>query len=140
MGTPHSAHRPPAAPPTAFGNVYPKGDIMAVVHDRATAHVLVGALQASGFPDTDMDILEPAFVLEAAAALAHQRGWLARFAGALGDEGYLAEQVLELVRQGHPIVLIHAPDDETLQRARPVLARHHVLQARHYGDLTVTDV
>jgi hypothetical protein len=46
-----------------------KGDIMAVVHDRATAHVLVGALHASGFPDTDMDILEPAFVLAGAAML-----------------------------------------------------------------------
>jgi len=113
---------------------------MAVVHDRATAVELIAALHASGFPDTDMDILEPPFVLEAAATLARQRGVLARLASTLGDEGYLADQVLELVRQGHPIVLIHAPDDETLQRARPILARHHVLQARHYGALTVTDV
>jgi hypothetical protein len=140
MSTPHSAHRPPAPPPIAFGNVYPKGDIMAVVHDRATAQWLVSALQASGFPETDMDILEPAFVLEAAETLARQRGWLARLGSVLGDEGYFADQFLELVRQGHAIVLIHAPDEETLQRARPVLARHHVLKARHYGDLTVTDV
>src|SRR5437899_11364616 len=82
--TPHSAHRPPAPPPIAFGNVYPKGDIMAVVHDRATAQLLVGALQASGFPETDMDILEPAFVLEAAQKLARRRGWLARLGSMLG--------------------------------------------------------
>ena len=140
MATPHSAHRPPAAPPTAFGNVYPKGDIIAVVHDHATAQLLVRSLQASDFPEDDMDILEPAFVLEAAETLARQRGLLSRLASTLGDEGYFADQFLELVRQGHPIVLIHAPDEQTLQRARPVLARHHVLRARHYGDLAVTDL
>ena len=140
MGTPHSAHRPPAAPPTKFGNVYPKGDIIAVVEDHATAQQLVGSLRASDFPDDDMDILEPAFVLEAAETLARQRGLLSRLASTLGDEGYFADQFLQLVRQGHPIVLIHAPEEQTLQRARPVLARHRVLVARHYGDLAITDL
>lgn len=113
---------------------------MAAVRDHATAQELVGALQASGFPETDMDILEPAFVQEAAATLARQRGLLTRLAGALGDEGYFADQFLELARQGHPIVLIHASDDETLRHARSVLGGHHVLKARHYGDLTITDL
>jgi len=113
---------------------------MAVVHDAAAAQLLVSALQASGFPETDMDILQPAFVLKAADALAHQRGWLTRLGSVLGDEGYFADQFLELVHQGHPIVLIHAPDEDTLQGARPVLARHHVMKAHHYGELTITDV
>ena len=140
MGTPHSAHRPPAAPPTAFGNVYPTGDIIAVVHDQATAQLLVSSLQASDFPEDDMDILEPAFVLEAAETLARKRGLLSRLASTLGDEGYFADQFLAFVRQGHPIVLIHAPEEQTLQRARAILAGHHVLVARHYGELAVTDL
>jgi hypothetical protein len=140
MRTPHSAHRPPAAPPTAFGSVYPKGDIVAVVRDGTTAQALVSSLEASAFPDGDMDILEPAFVLEAAAKLARQRGLLSRLASTLGDESYLADQFLELVRRGHPIVLIHAPEEPALQRARTVLAQHDVLAARHYGELAIMDL
>src|SRR2546430_12875556 len=116
MASPHSAHRPPAAPPTAFGNVYPKGDIVAVVHDHGTAQLLVRSLRASDFPEDDMDILEPAFVLEAAETLARQRGLLSRLASTLGDEGDFADQFLEFVRQGHPTVLIHAPQEQALQR------------------------
>ena len=34
------------------------------------------------------------------------------FLGLIGDEGYFADQFLELVRQGHPIVLVHAPEED----------------------------
>jgi hypothetical protein len=56
-----SGHRPPMVPPTSFGNLYPTGDIIVAVKDHASARELVEALQMAGFPDTDLDILDPAF-------------------------------------------------------------------------------
>src|SRR6266851_55053 len=118
---PHSAHRPPMGPPTAFGNLYPTGDIIVAVKDHASARELVDALQMAGFPDTDLDILDPAFVEQAAEKLQRGRSLLARIGSVLGDEGFLADRFLQLARAGHPIVLVHAPTDETLERARPIL-------------------
>ena len=137
---PHSAHRPPMAPPTSFGNLYPTGDIIVAVKDHASARELVEALQMAGFPDTDLDILHPAFVEQAAEQLQRGRSLLARIGSVLGDEGSLADRFLQLARAGHPIVLVHAPAHETLERARPILARHHVIKASHYGKLAITDL
>src|SRR5437867_1936423 len=86
---PHSAHRPPMVPPTSFGNLYPTGDIIVAVRDHASARALVEALQMAGFPDTDLDILDPAFVTHAADELQRSRSLLARIGSALGDESQL---------------------------------------------------
>jgi hypothetical protein len=137
---PHSAHRPPMAPPTAFGNVYPTGDIIVAVKDDASARELVEALHVAGFPETDLDILDPAFVEHAAEELQRSRSLLARIGSVLGDEGALADRFLELARAGHPIVLVHAPTQQTLDQARPILARHQVIKASHYGKLVITDL
>jgi hypothetical protein len=137
---PHSAHRPPMAPPTSFGNLYPTGDIVVAVKDYASAKQLVEALQKAGFPDTELDILDPGFVEQADGELQRGRSLLARIGSVLGDEGSIADSFLQLARAGHPIVLVHAPTPQTLERARPILARHHVLGASHYGKLTVTDL
>ena len=111
---PHSAHRPPMVPPTSFGNLYPTGDIIVAVKDHASARELVEALQMAGFPDTDLDILDPAFVEQAAEELQRSRSLLARIGSVLGDEGHLADRFLQLARAGHPIVLVHAPTHQTL--------------------------
>ena len=94
----------------------------------------------AGFPDTDLDILDPAFVEHAADELQRSRSLLARIGSALGDESHLADRFLELARAGHPIVLVHAPTHQTLEQARPILARHHVVRASHYGKLAITDL
>jgi hypothetical protein len=137
---PHSAHRPPMVPPTAFGNLYPTGDIIVAVKDHVSARELVEALQSAGFPDTDLDILDPAFVEQAAEKLQRSRSLLARIGSVLGDEGVLADRFLQLARAGYPIVLVHAPAHQTLERARPILALHHVIKASHYGKLAITDL
>ena len=136
----HAAHRPPGPPPTLFGNVYPVGDIVTVVYDRSGADALVAALEEAGFPDTDLDILEPEMVMAADETLRKRRTLLNRLGSLFGDEGHLADSCLELVRNGHPVVLVHAPTDAKIGRARPILARHKVLMARHYGTFAVTDL
>ena len=136
----HAAHRPPGPPPTSFGNVYPRGDIVVVVQDRERAQALLKALGNAGFPETDLDILEPEIVVAAALKLQQSRTLLGRIASLLGDEGSLADRSLELARAGHPVVLVHAPSNQKVDRARPVLASQRVILATHYGALTITDL
>ena len=139
-GEGHAAHRPPGPPPTSFGNVYPRGDIVVVVQDRESALALAAALGESGFPETDLDILDPETVVAAAEELRRRRTFLGRISSLLGDEGHLAERSLELARAGHPVVLVHAPSNHEVDRARPVLASQRVLLASHYGAFTITDL
>ncbi len=139
-GEGHAAHRPPGPPPTSFGNLYPRGDVVVVVQDRESAQALLNALGDAGFPETDLDILEPEVVVAAADKLRLSRTLLGRIGSLLGDEGSLADRSLELARAGHPVVLVHAPSSDELDRARPVLASHGVLLARHYGALMITDL
>jgi hypothetical protein len=136
----HAAHRPPGPPPTSFGNLYPRGDIVVVVQDRESAQALLKALGEASFPETDLDILEPEMVVAAADKLRRSRTLLGRIGSLLGDEGDLADRSLELARAGHPVVLVHAPSNQEVDRARPVLASQRVLLAAHYGALTITDL
>ena len=70
----HARHSPAGPPPTAFKAFYPTGDIVAAAQDRDQAESVVQALTGLGLPATDMDILEPAFVIQAAEELEHRRG------------------------------------------------------------------
>ncbi len=139
-GEGHAAHRPPGPPPTSFGNLYPRGDIVVVVQDRERAEALLKALGEASFPETDLDILEPEMVAAAADKLHRSRTLLGRIGSLLGDEGSLADRSLELARAGHPVVLVHAPSNQEVDRARPVLASQKVLLATHYGAFTITDL
>ena len=68
--SPHTEHRPPVGQdpvqaardmPKAMGHLYPVGDILAVVDDRATAERLVQALKACGLPEGDVDLIDGAW-------------------------------------------------------------------------------
>src|ERR1043165_6904593 len=63
-------HRPPVGldparaaqeMPKAMGHLYPVGDILAVVDDRATAERLVEALKACGLAEGDVDLVDGAW-------------------------------------------------------------------------------
>ena len=79
-------------------------------------------------------------VAAAADKLHRSRTLLGRIGSLLGDEGSLADRSVELARAGHPVVLVHAPSNQEVDRARPVLASQKVLLATHYGAFTITDL
>src|SRR5438105_7186397 len=101
--TPHARHSPPESPPTEFEAFYPTGDIVAAAQDRNQAESVAQALTGLGLPATDMDILDPTFVIQAAEELKRRRGILGRLGALFGDDSYFAAQFVELARKGHPL-------------------------------------
>jgi hypothetical protein len=136
----HAAHRPPAAPPTSFGNLYPRGDIIAPVPDYMTAENVATDLRKGGFPDGDIDVVDNASAIRASEELERRRGILGRLGAIFGDEHSFAQEFAELARAGHAFLIIHAPNEDAVNRARTVLGMHGVRGARHYGHFLVTDI
>ena len=136
----HAAHRPPAEPPTSFGNFYPRGDIIAPVVEYTTAETVAQDLRSHGFPDGDIDVVDSSFALRASEELERRRGILGRLGAIFGDEHAFAEEFAELARAGYAFVIIHAPDDDALQRARAILDAHDIHGARHYGRYLMTSI
>jgi hypothetical protein len=136
----HAEHGPTRPPPTEFETFYPKGDIVAATEDRPRAEAVVRALRDAGFPAGDLDIVDPAVVLQAAEELRHRRGLLGRLGAIFGDDGYFADQFEELARRGYPLVVVHAPEREDAKRAAAILRAHGVRAGSYYGRLTITDL
>jgi hypothetical protein len=149
---PHADHRPPVdqdpsklGPPPpgtmSFGNLYPLNDMLAVIHDRATAERAVQALKEAGVPDGDVDLLDGAWFAEALRGIGEHRGVVARLAALLPtDESLLVRRYVAEAEQGHSIVVLHAPQPEDVERARGVLAAHGAHEMRHYGPRVITDL
>jgi hypothetical protein len=131
---------PEGGPPTEFETFYPKGHIFAAVEDRNQAEAAVKALAAAGFAEKDLQIFEPAHVLEVAAQLDHRRGLLGRLGLAFGDDNYFADQFVDLARQGHPLIAVNVPDQENASRAAAVLRANGVHAGSYYGRWTITDL
>jgi hypothetical protein len=148
----HADHRPPAdqdpsklGPPPpgtmSFGNLYPLNDLLAVIHDRATAERAVQALKEAGVPDGDVDLLDGAWFAKALRGIGEHRGVVARLAALLPtDESLLVRRYVAEAEQGHSIVVLHAERPEDVERARRVLADHGAHEIRHYGRHVITDL
>jgi hypothetical protein len=147
----HAEHDPtrsteetPIHPPTSFGVVYPKDDIIAVIADHAEAERAVQALQDAGIPADDIDLLEGKQLLEierdlqARQTLAGRVGRLLSFL--TSDEGAYQQQYVDEATKGHHILVVHAPESDVVERVQNVLVAHHARHARRYGALTVTDL
>src|SRR4051794_8430067 len=66
----HAEHRPPVGGdpaetakqmPKSFEHLYPVGDILAVIDDRAEAERAVRALKEAGVPEGDVDLVDGAW-------------------------------------------------------------------------------
>ena len=144
----HARHRPPtdrdpaqAAPRTSFGQPYPEHDILAVVEDRPAGEQVLRSLRHAGVPEGDMDLVEPAWLLEAGRAFEERRGVLQRLAALLAaQEGSYAAEYEEEARDGHPVLVVHAGDRAGVDRIRGVLKGHGARRIRYYGHFTIEDL
>src|ERR1700737_4613778 len=105
-------------PPTLFGNIYPRDDVVAVIDDRESAEQAVRALSDAGLPESDVDLLDGPSVVEASRSFQQLRGRLQRFEAWLSaafsdDAAYARAYVLEAER-GHYLVIAHAARPEVV--------------------------
>ena len=144
----HSAHRPPVGQdpaqaagtmPKSMGHLYPVGDILAVVDDRAEAERAVQALKEGGVAEGDVDLVDGAWFAQVMRA--NKANWnpLQRVIALLGaEEGQVVREYLEQADQGRSIVVVHAEQPELWECIARVLREHGAHHLRHYGRLQMT--
>jgi hypothetical protein len=118
--------------------------VVAVVDDRASAEHAVQALRNAGLPEHDIDLLDGPSVVATSRSYDQQHGILGRLASWLSsvlsdDSSYIRDYVLE-AESGHYFVIVHAPQQDLVERVREVLHAHGAHSMRHYEWLTVTDL
>jgi hypothetical protein len=146
----HAEHRWPIdedpaqawrAAPTMLDRFYPMDDLVAVIDDRATAERAVQALKDAGVSDGDVDLVDGAWFAQAARSAVGQRGWVKRLTHLLPtDETYLAKTYVEEAEHQHNLVVVHAPSQDDVERARKVLAAHGGREMHHYGQNVIRDL
>ena len=144
----HAQHRPQieedpvrAVPPTSFGELYPVHDILAVVEDQTTGEQARQSLRQAGVPESDMDLIDPAWFLEAGRTFKERRSPLQRLAALLAaEEGSYTAEYEEEARQGHPILVVHAGDRAGAERIGQVLRGHSARRMRYYDRNVIVDL
>jgi hypothetical protein len=146
----HAEHRPPVGRdpeqtsehmPRSMGHLYPVGDILAVIDDRADAERAVQALKDAGVPDGDVDLVDGAWF--AKVMRANKESWnpIQRVVAVLGaEEGEVVRDYLQQADAGHTIVVVHAEQREAWERIAQVLKTHGAHHVRHYGRLEMTEL
>ncbi len=101
-------------------------------------------LAAAGLPESDVDLLDGPFVVEANHSLQQQRGRLRKLAvwlsSAFSDDAEYARGYLLEAERGHYLVIAHAAHPEVVGRVSQVLRAHGAHAMRHYASLTITDL
>jgi hypothetical protein len=131
---PHTA----PSPPTEFGHLYPKNDILAVVDDRATGERALAALRQEGVPAGDMDLLAGGWFVERMRGL-RERHRLVRLL-ALSDESDLIRGYVDEAESGHHLIAVHVAEPSVAERVRRVLVAHGARHLLHWERLTVTEL
>src|SRR5919109_4404506 len=93
----HAAHRPPVhlepaqaaeQAPVSLGQLYPQGDILAVIRDRAEAEQAVQALKDASVPEGEVDLVDGAWFAQAVRQIREHRNPVQRVIALLAaDEG-----------------------------------------------------
>jgi hypothetical protein len=122
-----------------FGQLYPTGDVLAVIHSRADAERAREALKQAGVPTEDVDLVDGAWFVAAMRGLEAGRGPVQRILALVAaDESEATKQLEQEAAQGHTIMVVHADDGPTCANVVKVLTQYGAHQIQHYGRLTIT--
>jgi hypothetical protein len=144
----HHAHRPPVGAdpaqvaetmPKTMEHLYPVGDILAVIDDRAEAERAVQALKEAGVPEGDVDLVDGAWFAQVMRANKESWNPIQRVVALLGaEEGEVVRDYLEEADQGHTLLVVHAEQPAMWERIARVLKEHGARRVRHYGRREMT--
>ena len=129
--------------PTArhFGVPYPEGYVVAVLPDLARAEAATVALQAAGFGAEEVQTRSGEEMLAADSAYVREHPLVHGIGAVLAaDEGEAASDDLKAATEGAAILTVRAPDAESAERARMVVAQHAARRVRHYGPSMMTEL
>jgi hypothetical protein len=118
------------------GITYPTGHILAAFAEYDEAARLRHVLMAGGYGADECTLLTPADVIEAAQRELSAPTLLA----SLGYGLQARHEQLQLARDGHHFLLVHAPHHSDYEHMLRVLARTHVRYAVRYRSLVIEDI
>jgi hypothetical protein len=146
----HSRHRPPVGQdpqqvaktmPKSWGHLYPVGDILAVIDDRAEAERAVQALKEAGVPEGDVDLVDGAWFAEVMRANKESWNPIQRVVAVMAaEEGEVVRDYIDQADQGHAFLVVHADQAETWERIGQVLRAHGAHHLRHYGRREIVEL
>jgi hypothetical protein len=144
----HQEHRPSVGQepadaarqmPKSMQHLYPMGDILAVIDDRAAAERAVQALKAAGVPEGDVDVVDGAWFTSVMRANKENWNPLQRVVALLGaEEGEVVRDNVQQAEQGHTLLVIHAEQPSAWECIAGVLKEHGAHHLRHYGRMEMT--
>ena len=127
----------PATRPWVFN---PRGFMVAVLDDPATADRAADDLRRAGFADRDLRTYAGQEVLEDRERFLAPQGVLRRAVGTLTSDSEAVELFVGYARAGRAFLWAHVPDREDANRAVRALSKHDVLHLRHYGHDSLEDI
>ena len=146
----HARHRPPVGQdpaqvaetmPKSWGHLYPVGDILAVIDDRAEAERVVQALKEAGVPEGDVDLVDGAWFAQVMRANRESWNPIQRVVALLAaEEGEVVRDYIHEADQGRTLLVVHADQAEAWERIAHVLRAHGAHHVRHYGRREMTEL
>jgi hypothetical protein len=126
---------------TSLATFYPTHYIVAAYPTRADADAAAKACRKNGFADDDVRVLDGDFVLGRIEAREEDANWIERVKRQLaqfaGTESDFVDEDAAFAQTGGAFLYAYAPDDEAVERARRVFARHGPVYARRYLRLAI---
>lgn len=126
-----------------LGAWYPKDYVVAAI-DPASGSAAKSALLAAGFGGNGVYLHDSGCVRRIGKMIDLQRTGLQRagaaFAGAVTDEGLMAQEYVAEAAAGASVIAVLCPEPRLVDTAGQVLAAHGARRVRHYGAHTITDL
>jgi len=135
----HPSHGAPSS--TSSDQLYPTGDIFAVVDDRATANRALRALRDAGVPDDELDLWDGEWFEMAVRNIEQRHGLWERLSPRLATKK--GETVLHYVGKadkGHLIIVVYTAAPQVAERVRRVLAAQGAHHISHFRRLTAAQL
>ena len=114
----------------------PVGHVVASFPPQADLDGAVHGLQEAGFAASDVQRFSPAAMAEQAERDLKGAGPLA----SLGYEISLVRVRLRLAGEGYGFLVVRAPEDGDVARAKGIVARHGAQSAQRYGHLAIEEL
>jgi hypothetical protein len=123
--------------------LFPYNSVVGVIDDPSDLEAAVEELVASGFAESDVNVLCGAAGVRQIDAKGKRKGLLARLfriVDALGAEREHTARHVEELEAGHFIVVVDSPDEITKARAREGLAAHGGHFINYYSRLSAENL
>ena len=122
--------------PTSFGVFKPVDHVLIAFPNGADADGAMQALKAQGYADAALRRYSPGQMLQQADEDIRNAMPLA----SLGQELNLVKAQRELALAGQSFVLVHAPQDDQVERVTALARQFHASGAQRYGRLMIEEL